>query len=159
MPSDKNVVCVRLDSEYLYKLEKLAESKGLDRSKFLRMLIVQYLDNQPSSESGISSELSSKIEALLNQAKQEMDIVINKWIKYCEDSANGTHERNQNLDLTELKRDCLKRFRPLIVLDLKQIADKTMEEIKRYDINSNLKLEYTRKLYLIRDQCLLKTEF
>ena len=128
MGSEKNVVCVRLDPEDLRKLERLAESMGLDRSKLLRQIIVQYLDNQQVA----SSDNEPQVNEIVERTNKTLEGIVNYYIKYCEDYAKELVSLHPNENYEYWYKDCLKRRRGMIrekMIDLIRKADLEMSKI------------------------------
>lgn len=146
------VLGVRLDINDLTRLERLAESKGLKVSELARMIIVQYLDNQlPSPSGNIDPELKTKLDQVVENTRRKIEGIIEKYIKHCEDYAREVVERHPNENPLDLKNDCLKRWRGSLMIDVRSIIQKSINELKQLNINDQLRSEYAKKLYQLQD--------
>jgi predicted transcriptional regulator len=147
--SKTKVLGVRLDIEDLRKLEKIAESQGLKPSELARQIIVQYLDN--NNVIGVDQELKTKLDALVENTKMKLEALVDKYVKHCEDYAREVAEKHPSENPLDLKRECLKRWRGSIMIDVRSIIQKSINELKQLNINDQLRSEYAKKLYQLQD--------
>ena len=146
--TEKKIVCVKLDQDVAQKLERIAKSKGIDKSKLLRELIEQYLGYK-------NSEALSELDKLVSEAKAKMDQAYAKWIKHCEEHVREVASRNPSIKEAEMKESCLKSVRGLMMIDLQEIAREYIIKIKAMNnVDNEVKREYYRKVWGLIDQYL-----
>jgi predicted DNA-binding protein len=139
---------VKLDSKTAERLEQYARRKGVDKSKILREIIEQYLGLDKNSEA------LSELDKIVSEAKAKMDMVFNKWVKYCEDHAKEVVARHPQFKEIEIKEGCIKSARGLILTDLQDIAREFVVKIKSMNIDNEVKREYYKKIWGLIDQYL-----
>jgi metal-responsive CopG/Arc/MetJ family transcriptional regulator len=144
MPSEKNVICVRLDPEDSYRLEKLAESMGLDRSKLLRQIIVQYLD---SHKTGSSENQAPQVLEVVDKTTKQLEGMVNQLIKHCSDFANEVVSLHPNESQDYWYKDCIKRRRGFLREKMIEAIRKADLELSKLIPDHGKRAEYLKKMH------------
>jgi hypothetical protein len=148
MEKEKRVLCVKMDPEDIKKIEQIAKSRGIDKSKLIRELIETHLLTKKRD--------TSELDKLVEEAKATMDAVYNKWIEHCSSFAKEVVERHPHLKEVEIKERCLKDKRGLIMMDLQIIAREYITKIKNMNnVDIETKREYYKKIWGLIDQYLV----
>ena len=150
-----DVVCVRLDWEYVHKLEQLAREKGLDRSKLIRQIIIQYLDSQQSEN---TAPEATNIKEVLDRSIKAMEVLVDNVIKYCEDHAKEIVTRRPSESELFWKNECLSRRRGLVREKLLEIIRNTDKQLELYLPSHDQRRPYLKQLYQKVDQYMSKLQ-
>jgi predicted transcriptional regulator len=145
----EKIICVRLDPETSEKLEQLARSRGVDKSKLLRALIEELIER--SLNDAKRDETLAELDKIVFEAKQKMEEVFRKWEKHCEEHAKEVVARNPHLNLREIKEQCMKNG--LILMDLQRVAREYILKIKSLIIDAD-KQKYYKKVWGLINQYL-----
>jgi predicted DNA-binding protein len=151
MEKEKRVLCVKMDPEDVEKIEQIAKSRGLDKSKLIRELIETYLLKKREIEA-----ITRELDKLVEEAREKMNVVYGKWVKYCEDFAREIVVRYPQYKEITVKNECLKDKRGLIIMDLQIIAREYTTKIKNIpNVDIELKREYYKKIWGLIDTFLI----
>ncbi len=150
----KDVICVRLDWEYIYKLEQLAKSQGIDRSKLLRQIIIQYLDSQ----AGSSNSIPETVKDVIDQSIKTMETVVNNVIKYCEDHAKEIVERRPSENYQYWKNRCIESRRWWTREKLLEIIRNADRQLQVFIPDYDQRRSFIKKLYEKVDQYMSKLQ-
>jgi len=147
---EKRILCVKLDPEDFEAIERIAKSRGIDKSKLIRELIETHLLNKRRVEAE-----TSELDKLVSEAKEKMDLVYKRWVEHCEQHASEVVEKHRHLKHIEARDQCLKNSRGLILMDLQTIARDYIKKIKSaQNVDQELKREYYKKVWELIDQYL-----
>jgi len=149
-----DVVCVRLDWEYVHKLEQLAKSRGLDRSKLIRQIIIQYLDSQQLE----NTPETTSVKEVLDRSIKAMETLVDNVIKYCEDHAKEIVARRSSKSELFWKNECLSRRRGLVREKLLEIIRNTDKQLELYLPSYDQRRPYLKQLYQKVDQYMSKLQ-
>ena len=145
---EKRILCVKLDPEDFEAIERIAKSRGIDKSKLIRELIETLLNK------GRVEAETSELDKLVSEAKEKMDLVYKRWVEHCEQHAREVVEKHR-LKHSEVRDQCLKNSRGLILMDLQTIARDYIKKIKSaQNVDQESKREYYKKVWELIDQYL-----
>jgi hypothetical protein len=138
--SEKRVICVKMDAEDVEEIERIAKSRGIDKSKLIRELIKTHLLTKKRD--------TSELDKLVEEAKAVMDAVYSKWIKHCESYAREIVERHPQYKEVAVKSECLKEKRGFLINDLQKVAREYTTKIKNMNnVDIETKREYYKKIW------------
>jgi predicted transcriptional regulator len=143
---------VRLDWEYVYKLERLAQLRGLDRSKLIRMIIVQYLDSQLSEK----ESMPEGVKDVLDKSVKAMETVVDYVVKYCEDHAKEIVERQPHENYQYWRNRCLEGKRWWAREKMLEIIRKADKQLETFMPSYDQRREHIKTLYQKIDQYMSK---